>query len=58
MVLKKKNFKKIRIWKNTISCFFTWEWAKQILVWNYLSDNYNLWNLKLCFDESLSLEYM
>jgi hypothetical protein len=31
-------------WKDTISWFFIWEWAKQISVWNYPRDNNNLWN--------------
>jgi hypothetical protein len=28
--------------KDTISCFFTREWTKYILILNYPSDNYNL----------------
>jgi hypothetical protein len=27
---------------NTFPCFFTWEWDKHIIVWNYLSDTFNL----------------
>jgi hypothetical protein len=26
---------KICIWKDTFPCLFTWEWSKQILVWNW-----------------------
>ncbi len=32
--------------KDTLPCLFTWEWGKQILIWNYPSDiatmTYNL----------------
>jgi hypothetical protein len=47
MVLEKKNFLKTQIQKYTIPCIFTWEWAKQIRVWNCPIHNDNdLWNLK------------
>jgi hypothetical protein len=42
-----KNLKKTQIQKHAIPCLFTWQWAKQIRVWNYPSDDYNIWNLKL-----------
>jgi hypothetical protein len=35
MVFGNKNFKHL-------SSFFTWGWAKHIVVWNYLSDTFNL----------------
>lgn len=41
-----KNFGKTQIQKDTFSFLFAWESAKQIPIWNYPSDNYNLWNLK------------
>jgi hypothetical protein len=37
-------FSKTQIWKDTFQCFFTWEWIKQILLWNY--SMYDLCNLK------------
>jgi hypothetical protein len=59
MVLEKKI--KIQIWKDLISCLFTWEWTKHIPIWNCPSDNYDLWNLMLSYqtssDESSSLVY-
>jgi hypothetical protein len=47
MVLE-KNFllKTHRSKKNTFSYFFSWEWAKQNLIWNYPSDD-NDYNLQL-----------
>jgi hypothetical protein len=47
MVLEKKI--KIQIWKDLISCLFTWEWTKHIPIWNCPSDNYDLWNLTLSY---------
>jgi hypothetical protein len=32
-------------WKETFPCLFSWEWAKQIPVWNCPSDYCSLWNL-------------
>jgi len=29
------------MWNYTFPCLFPWEWAKNNLIWNYLSDN--LW---------------
>jgi hypothetical protein len=43
----KKTLKKTQIQKYAIPCLFTWQWAKQIRVWNHPSDDNNLWNLKL-----------
>jgi hypothetical protein len=46
MVLGKKNFKNAQIRKDTFSCPFAWEWAKQIPIWK--CPRYNiLRNLKL-----------
>jgi hypothetical protein len=46
MVLEKKNLKNTQIQKYTILCLFTWEWAKQTLVWKSPIHNDNdLWNL-------------
>jgi hypothetical protein len=42
----KKEKKKKECEKTKFSCH-TWEWAKQILVWNCPRDN--LWNLKLFY---------
>jgi hypothetical protein len=42
-----KQFSKTQIWKDTFQCLFTWEWIKQILLWNY--SMYDLWNLKLSY---------
>jgi hypothetical protein len=44
MVLEKQI--KIQIWKDLISCLFTWE---HIPIWNCPSDNYDLWNLRLSY---------
>jgi hypothetical protein len=46
-VLENNNNKKKYIQEYTIPCLFTWEWPKQI--WNYSSDDYDLWNLKLSY---------
>ncbi len=43
MVLKSKS----KINKKIIFSCHSWEWAKQILLWNCLMDN--LWNLKLSY---------
>jgi hypothetical protein len=39
--------KKTQIKKYTFPCLFIWEWTKCIEIWNYPSDNYDLWNIKL-----------
>jgi hypothetical protein len=40
-------FEKAQIQKDTFPYLFIWEWIKCIEIWNYPSDNYNLWNIKL-----------
>jgi len=47
MMLEKQALKKTQLRNDVISRLFASEWAKQILIWNYPNDNYNLWNLKL-----------
>jgi hypothetical protein len=42
----KTNLKKTQIQKDTFPCFFIWEWAKKILIWNHPMYD-DSWNLKL-----------
>lgn len=44
----KNNFKNTWIQKDTFPCFFTWEWAKCIPIWN-CSIVDDLWNIKLSY---------
>ncbi len=58
MVLEKKTLK--RPWSNTTPCHASSfeKWAKQILVWNFLTYDDNLWNLQLFYPKLALMNHL